>query len=248
MPKWSDHPSTRKGRFWGSKDFEDAQEYTVTIKGYEDIDLPKFNNRDETETTLCLHFKQDDRILAVRTMRGKALSRLFGDEIDKWVGKHITLFGQETGKGLAPMVRKAAFVPNPEGPLGEFGDEDDYPEHFKDPDDEAEETKPTRKATVTTKTSRGKKVTSKVEEPVIEPEEQEIVDEANANLAATHGRVRDQAARKARLDARNAAEQWVDDEDEDEDPVGPEDDDDDDPGVEIAELEAKLAAMKAGKR
>jgi hypothetical protein len=241
MPNWSDHSSTRKGRFWGGKDFEDAQEYTLTIKGWEDIDLPKFNNRDETETTLCLHFKQDDRILAVRTMRGKALVRLFGDDYDKWRNKHVTLFGQETGKGLAPMVRKAAFTPHAEGPVSEFGDQDDYPEHFKDAT-ETEEFRPVAK-------TRGKKAAAKVEELAIEPEEQEIVDEANANLAAAHDKVRDGAARKARRDARNAAEQdgnaqWDDDEDE----IEEEEDFSDYMGTgdeDIAALEAKLAAAKA---
>jgi hypothetical protein len=97
---------------------------------------------------------------------------------------------------------------------------------------EPEETKPARKAASTTKTSRGKNTKSKVEEQGIEPDEQASLDEINAN-------------RKVPL---NDLAHDVDDEDEDEaDPVGPDDDDDDDAGVDIAELEAKLAALKAGK-
>jgi hypothetical protein len=120
MSKWSETEGA-KGEFFRGDDFLDDQVFTLTVEAWEERELK--NPDGAAENKVCLTFKEDARILTMTKTRGAAMAKAFGDDMDKWVGQYVQLYGVETSLGMGVRVRKSKSAPKA-AVVSQFGDDD----------------------------------------------------------------------------------------------------------------------------
>lgn len=88
-----------------------GREVTVTITAYEVVDF------DEGKK-LSLSFKESEKRLICNKTNGNTIAGLYGTDLDKWIGKPITIFQSQTDYGgkQVPCIRVKLQPPAPAEP------------------------------------------------------------------------------------------------------------------------------------
>jgi hypothetical protein len=104
------------------------RDVTVTIKRW---DGAKVKNKDKTERKPILFFKEskDGRGLVLCVTNGKTIARMYGNDIDDWVGKRITLFSTRVDAfgETVDAIRIRPGVPPAKVKAGEFKEAEEAP-------------------------------------------------------------------------------------------------------------------------
>lgn len=70
----------------------DSKDWTFTIKEFAKENLGKDG---EHEMKWILYFEEMEKGLALNATNGKTICKLYGDEMDEWVGKRVTLYAKD---------------------------------------------------------------------------------------------------------------------------------------------------------
>ena len=106
MPKFS-----TEGKYLKHQDL-DGKDWVFTIASFKKESLGK---GDEQEMKWVLYFDEMEKGFALNATNGKVICELYGEEMDIWVGKKITLYEKddvEFGGKLVSAIRVRRKVPS----------------------------------------------------------------------------------------------------------------------------------------
>lgn len=88
--------------YFGEQDFATPDEtVTVTIKSYA---TEKVTSEQGTQLKGVLHFKEQVKPLILNVTNGKAIAKLYGKDMDGWIGKPITLYYDPSVRAMGQRV------------------------------------------------------------------------------------------------------------------------------------------------
>lgn len=113
------------GKEWiGSWDIQD-KDVTVTITAVTGGELTSVGGRKSKKPVISM--RGTDKKLALNATNGKAIARMYGNLVEAWIGKRITLYKSTTrspdGEGEVECVRVRPQIP-PEKKKGDEPDKD----------------------------------------------------------------------------------------------------------------------------
>jgi hypothetical protein len=106
-----------------------GRDVTVTIK---EVKAGKVKNATKEERKPVLYFKEskDQRGLVLCKTNARLVASLYGNDVDVWPGKRVTLYPTTTtfGKDTVDCIRIRPAVPKAAAKAGEFAEPDAMPE------------------------------------------------------------------------------------------------------------------------
>lgn len=97
MPKFA-----TDGKYMKWQELPEGQDLVLTIRSHKQTEFEGKNGQEEKKWVLF--FEEVDKGLALNATNGKTLCKLYGDEMDDWIGHKIALYTKDDVEYAGELV------------------------------------------------------------------------------------------------------------------------------------------------